>query len=225
MKQTYNEFQKSLYLLKDKNVEKVKIFPISGDSEHGRMRNAIGADIYICCRNSVVNKNGYRFIERMLGAQGKRKLIIVCDEAHHAVSRGYRRVITRMTNLNPNRILLGLTATPYRMSEDEQAIFQDMFNVNKNLRYNKGINGFVYQITNTDLIRTKFLAAPIPVKVPTNIDAELEFEMTDEDREFFYKYGDISERIQRRLADSAQRNKKILEHYLTNSKKYGNSGF
>lgn len=221
VKQTYNEFQKSLYLLKDTDVEKVKIFPISGDSEHGRMRNAIGADIYICCRNSVVNKNGYRFIERMLGAQGKRKLIIVCDEAHHAVSRGYRRVITRMTNLNPNRILLGLTATPHRMSEDEQAILQDMFNVNKNLRYNKGINGFVYQITNTDLIRTKFLAAPIPVRVPTNIDAELEFEMTDEDREFFYKYGDISERIQRRLADSAQRNKQILNHYLKNRKKYG----
>ena len=221
VKQTYNEFQRSLYLLKDTNVKKVKIFPISGDSDHGRMRNAIGADIYICCRNSVVNQNGYRFIERMLGAQGKRKLIIVCDEAHHAVSRGYRRVIARMTNLNPNRILLGLTATPYRMSEDEQAIFQDMFNINKNLKNHKGINGFVYQITNVDLIRTKFLAAPIPVSVPTNIDAELEFEMTDEDREFFYKYGDISERIQRRLADSAQRNKKILEHYLTNSKKYG----
>lgn len=221
VKQTYNEFRKSLYLLKGTDVDKVKIFPISGDSDHGRMNYAKGADIYICCRNSVVNKNGYRFIERMLGAQGKRKLIIVCDEAHHAVSRGYRRVITRMTNLNPNRILLGLTATPYRMSEDEQAIFQDMFNVNKNLKNHKGINGFVYQITNVDLIRTKFLAAPIPVPVPTNIDAELEFEMTDEDREFFYKYGDISERIQRRLADSAQRNKQILDHYLKNSKKYG----
>ncbi len=221
VKQTYKEFQKSLYLLKDKDVKKVKIFPISGDPDHGRMRNAIGADIYICCRNSVVNKNGYRFIERMLGTQGKRKLIIVCDEAHHAVSRGYRRVITRMTNLNPNRILLGLTATPYRMSEDEQAIFQDMFNVNKNLKNNKGINGFVYQITNTDLIRTKFLAAPIPVPVPTNINSQLEFEMTDEDREYFNKFGDISERIQREVADSPQRNKLILDHYLKNRKKYG----
>lgn len=222
VKQTYNEFQKSLYLLKDKNVKNVvKIFPISGDSEHGRMRNAIGADIYICCRNSIVNKNGYRFIERMLGEPGKRKLIIVCDEAHHAVSRGYRRVITRMTNLNPNRILLGLTATPYRMSEDEQAILQDMFNVNKNLRYNKGINGFVYQITNTDLIRTKFLAAPIPVKVPTNIDSKFEFDVTDEDIEFFKKTGDISERLQREVADSSQRNKLILDHYLKNRKKYG----
>ena len=71
-----------------------------------------------------------------------RPMLTYSDEAHHAVSRGYRRVITRMTNLNPNRILLGLTATPYRMSEGEQAIFQDMFNVNKNLKNHK--SSFAY---------------------------------------------------------------------------------
>lgn len=221
VKQTYNEFISNAYLLEGTGIQSIKILPISSDPEHGKMRDAIGADIYICCRNSIANKNGYRFIERMLGAAGKRKLIIVCDEAHHAVSRGYRRVISKMTTLNPNRILLGLTATPYRMSVDEQAILQEMFNVNKNLKSNKGTNGFVYQVTKADLIRTRFLSEPRPVTVPTNINALVSFGVTDEDRAYLEKYGDISERLQREIAVSAQRNKLILSHYLEYKDKYG----
>lgn len=42
------------------------------------------------------------------------------DEAYHAVASNYQNVIKRMTTLNSNRVLLGLTATPTRMQESQK---------------------------------------------------------------------------------------------------------
>lgn len=56
------------------------------------MSMANRGDVYVCSIASVANKYGYRFIKRMIGAQGKRKLIIVVDEAHHAVAGNYQKV-------------------------------------------------------------------------------------------------------------------------------------
>ena len=91
-----------------------------------KMSMAAKADVYVCSIASVANKYGYRFIERMVGAAGKRKLIVVVDEAHHAVAANYQKVIKRLTMLNKNRILLGLTATPKRMQESEQKASADV---------------------------------------------------------------------------------------------------
>ena len=79
---------------------------------------------------------------------------ISCEEkeglvtvAYHAVASNYQKVIRRMTALNHNRVLLGLTATPKRMQDPEQRKLQKMFNVDANLLKNKGMNGFVYKVT------------------------------------------------------------------------------
>ena len=60
----------------------------------------------------------------------KRKLIVVIDEAQH-VAPSYQAVLKRIERLNPNRILLGLTATPVRMSDRETIILNELFNASQ----------------------------------------------------------------------------------------------
>lgn len=208
VEQTFQEFRKLSPLLKGTGIKKLRVFAVSGD--HLRMANAARAEVYVCSIASVANRYGYRFIERMVGAQGKRKLIIVVDEAHHAVAASYQMVIKRMTSLNPNRILLGLTATPTRMQESEKYRLQKMFNVDENIKNHIGQHGYIYEITLQKLIQSGFLANPIYEKINTEIVGKIEYNLTPEDEAFFSKFGELSARLMERIGRSAVRNKKIV---------------
>jgi len=219
VEQTFQEFRKLSPLLKGTGIKKLRVFAVSGD--HLRMANAARAEVYVCSIASVANRYGYRFIERMVGAQGKRKLIIVVDEAHHAVAASYQKVIKRMTSLNPNRILLGLTATPTRMQESEKYRLQKMFNVDENIKNHIGQHGYIYEITLQKLIQSGFLANPIYEKINTEIVGKIEYNLTPEDEAFFSKFGELSARLMERIGRSAVRNKKIVEQYLQHKERYG----
>ena len=217
--QAYREFVAQAPTLKGTGIKKIRILPVSGIHMH--MSTASRADVYVCSIASVANKYGYRFIERMIGAQGKRKLVIVIDEAHHAIASNYQKVIRRMTALNPNRVLLGLTATPKRMQDAEQRRLQKMFNVDANILKKKGMNGFVYEVTMAQLLASGFLAKPIPEKVETKIVGDVTFEITDKDREYFAQYGELSEKLMDEIGRNSVRNKIILDEYLQNADRYG----
>ena len=219
--QTYLEFRKQAPLLKESDVKKLRVFPISG--KHLKMSMASRADVYVCSIASVANKYGYRFIERMIGAQGKRKLIIVVDEAHHAVASNYQKVIHRLSKLNPNRILLGLTATPTRMQESQKIRLLRMFNADNNIEKGIGVKGkgYVYEVTLKQLLASGFLANPKYIPVPTEIIGEVEYECTPEDQAFFEQYGDLSERLKNRIGKSSVRNQIIVDQYLKHKDMYG----
>ena len=221
VEQTYQEFRKQAPILKGTDIKKIRILPISG--VHMKMSMASRGDIYVCSIASVANRYGYRFIERMLGAQGKRKLIIVVDEAHHAVASNYQKVIKRMTTLNSNRVLLGLTATPTRMQESQKIRLLKMFNADTNIKNNIGVKGkgYVYEVTLKQLLASGFLANPKYISVPTDIVGEVEYECTVEDELYFEQFGDLSERIKNRIGKSSARNKKIVEQYLKHQDEYG----
>lgn len=217
--QTYREFRKQAPILQATGVKKLRVLAISG--VHMKMSMANKANVYVCSIASVANKYGYRFIERMLGAAGKRKLIIVVDEAHHTVAANYQKVINRMTALNKNRVLLGMTATPKRMQESEQKKLQKIYSVNENLQKGIGVNGYVYEVTLKQLLLSGYLAQPIYERVNTEIIGEIAYNCTPEDEEFFLQYGELSEKLKSQIASSSVRNKKILEQYLNNKDKYG----
>ena len=221
VEQTYFEFRKQTPLLKGTDIKKVRMLPVS--SVHMKMSMANRGDVYVCSIASVANKYGYRFIERMIGAQGKRKLIIVVDEAHHAVAGNYQKVIRRLTALNPNRVLLGLTATPTRMQESQKLRLLRMFNADINVKNNIGVKGkgYVYEVTLKQLLASGFLANPKYIPVPTGIVGEVEYECTPEDELFFEQFGDLSERIKNRIGKSSARNKKIVNQYLEHQDEYG----
>ena len=155
----------------------------------------------------------------MVGAAGKRKLIVVVDEAHHAVAANYQKVIKRLTMLNKNRILLGLTATPKRMQESEQRKLQQMFNVNENLLNKIGTNGYVYEVTLKQLLASGYLAIPKYIPVDTKIDGEIEYNVSEEDMQYFMSHKELSVRLERQIANSSLRNKVIVEQYIKNKEK------
>lgn len=43
--------------------------------------------------------------------------LVIVDEAHHAVTAEYRKVINRLRKVNPNLKVVGITATPFRADE------------------------------------------------------------------------------------------------------------
>lgn len=219
VEQTYQEFRKQAPILKGTEVKKLRVLAVSGI--HMKMSMASRADVYVCSIASVANKYGYRFIERMIGAAGKRKLIIVVDEAHHAVAANYQKVIKRMTGLNNNRILLGLTATPKRMQESEQRKLQQMFNINENQLKKIGTNGYVYEVTLKQLLMSGYLAKPIYERINTEIIGEVEYQITVEDEDFFMQYGELSEKLKSQIARSSARNRIIVEQYKKNENRYG----
>lgn len=218
--QTYNEFRNQSPTLTKYGINKLRIIPISG--MHLKMSQASRYDVNICSISSVANKYGYRFIRRMLGAPGLEKLIVVIDEAHHAVSPSYQKVLKRITQLNPNRILLGLTATPTRMQDYDRKILFDMFNVTVNAENNIGnYKGYIYEVTLKNLLISGFLANPVYKKIETNIAGEIEYLITEEDEAFFNTFGELSEKLKDQIAKSSSRNKFIVKQYLDNKYKYG----
>lgn len=50
-----------------------------------------------------------------------------------SVAANDQKVLKRITQLNPNRILLGLTATPKRMNEAEHRMLNEMYHIDKNI--------------------------------------------------------------------------------------------
>lgn len=219
VEQTFREFRKQAPLLKGTDVKKLRVLPVSG--AHLHMSEVSRADVYVCSVASVANKYGYRFIERMLGAAGKRRVIVVIDEAHHSVAANYQKVLKRIKALNPNMVLLGLTATPIRMNDSEQQRLQSMYNVNNNLINHKGMHGYVYEVTLKQLLMSGFLAKPYYEKVNTEIIGEVEYQCTAEDEEFFLRFGELSEKLKNQIAKSSARNEIIVKQYLENKERYG----
>lgn len=219
VEQTFQEFRSQAPLLKKSQVKKFKVLPVSG--VHLSMSSARRADVYVCSIQSVANKYGYRHISGILGSAGKEKVVVVIDEAHHAVNASYQKVLNRIRTLNPNMVLLGLTATPYRMNESEQRKLQSMFNVNKNISKGTGVKGFVYEVTLKQLLTSGFLADPKYKPVYTEITGELEYGLSAEDQKFFNKFGELSERLKNQIAKSTVRNDIILNEYLDNKDFYG----
>lgn len=218
--QTNSEFRNQAPTLAKYGINKLRIIPVSG--MHYKMSQASRYDINICSISSVANKYGYRFIRRMLGAPGLEKLIVVIDEAHHAVSPSYQKVLKRITQLNPNRILLGLTATPTRMQDYDRKRLFDMFNVTVNAENNIGNSkGYIYEVTLKNLLISGFLANPVYKKIETNIVGEIEYLITEEDEAFFNTFGELSEKLKEQIAKSSSRNKLIVKQYLDNKNKYG----
>ena len=221
--QTQNEFINQLGDLKDYGINTLNIMSVSGSREHNFMSQISRQDINICSIYSVASKNGMRFIRRMLGKPGERKLIVVIDEAHHATMPSYEKVLKRIEEINPNRILLGLTATPVRMSEKETIKLNKLFKAKEYSNHKKEEikYKYIYQIDLSYLIKTGFLSKPYYKYIDTNINGDVEFDISDAEVEYFNQFGDLTEELKRKLANSQSRNEIILKEYLSNKDKYG----
>lgn len=133
-------------------------------------------------------------------------LFVVVDEAHHACSASYLRIIADLKKRGIR--LLGLTATPFRMDKDDQRRLWDVFDHN-----------LIYQISMAELINKKILSQPVPETVNTHVEMEREF--TEKDYQYLEQFGELAPRVLGSLAKNASRNSLIVQYYQTKAHVFG----
>lgn len=136
------------------------------------------------------------------------EIYLVVDEAHHAVAKSYKKIIQYVAYHTKSMKLLGLTATPFRTSEDEQGALKQIFT-----------DDIVYKTDLDALIKKGILATPyfnpcetkIQFTEHLGINALKSIENLDM----------LPEDIANDIADNKERNRLIVDEYMNNYEKYG----
>ena len=193
-------FQFSAYAKKgNPKMSKLHITCVSG--EHASIRRAEKAhNILILTVQSTINNLEY--LKLVLND----KVVIVVDEAHHSVAKSYVKTIDFIKLNTKECKLLGLTATPIRISDESTRHLMDMYD-----------STVICPTSMSELIREQVLADPIFDTVSTGFKIEADFD----EQKYIKKYGEISEKLKDKVARSSARNKVIVDQYMRNREKYG----
>lgn len=203
LEQTANTFIKNASVLKlsDNSRESMKLICVSG--EHCRITRADNSyDVIIGSVQSLADKlDVFPFILRD-------KLITVVDEAHHTVAPTYRRIIDKVFETVKNVKLLGLTATPVRLSEKESFSLMKLYNDN-----------IIFNISMGELSAKQVLSEPDWERIPTDFDIEAHINI--DEAAYIRKWGELSPKLVDFLAGVCERNDLIVNTYLNNKERYG----
>lgn len=161
-------------------------------------------DVVLSSVQSAASERNIGFVH-LMREKSPQGLFVVVDEAHHAAAPSYQRVLKMLMDMDCK--VLGLSATPVRIQEDDQRRLWNIF------RHK------VYDVSIKELINEGILARPAVETVNTNIEFEREF--TEKDLEHLARFGELGEEVLGRIASHSARNQKIVEHYANNRSKYG----
>ncbi len=170
------------------------------------------------CHSSAINRKDNLVVsmvpslyynKRRLPAVLQNKVIIVIDEAHHAVAPTYRTIIEKIRKARPDAKLLGLTATPIRSADRETEMLWKLFESNKP----------VFELTMSQLISSGTLAKPVPKTIETNVDIETIID--DKEIAHIQRLHEMPESLVTKIARTNTRNDLIVDEYVNNANKYG----
>ena len=184
-------------------------------SEFGRSCNIKDDDVVIASRQSICSgTNMENFVKWVKGRKLKprRKVLIVLDEAHHAAAKSYRTIIKTISKYVPHVDVLGLTATPFRTAKNEQGSLKKIFSTG---------TGIVYSIDMNTLIREGILSKPIYTEMQTDIDMTKIFDSAELKKITRNDLTSLGEKGMKKLQENTNRNKVIVDTYLKNREKYG----
>lgn len=203
LEQTADAFYKYSYLIKNDTPQKERLSMICISGEHCTIKAASkDNDIVIGSVQSLVRNTDY------LPAIINDKTIIVVDEAHHTVAPSYRKIIEKIHSFCPSALLLGLTATPVRMSEEATYQLMKLYN-----------DKIIYSISMGELIAKGVLSRPSFEIVNTNFDIEAHIDI--DEKKYIEKWGELSPELVDYLASVCERNEIIVKKYLRNKFRYG----
>ena len=186
-------------------------------SEFGRCCNVpkSNPDLLIASRQSLCSGANLDFVLKWAKGRGlkqDRKLLIVLDEAHHAAATSYRTIIAAMTKYIPHVDVLGLTATPFRTAQSEQGSLKKIFSTG---------SGIAYSIDMNTLISAGILANPKHIEVSTNVDMTQVFDSEELHKISRNDLSSLDEKSLHKLNQNTDRNKLIVDTYLSNRKQFG----
>ena len=215
--QAAESFQKFAYAEVIPHIPFFQYRIVSGASTHDRTMDIQPTDHLLIISKDSIGRN-LSCLDSWL--RGEKELFFIIDEAHHSTAKTYRKVIAYVKAKVPNVKLIGLTATPFRTAEKEQGllakIYEDGLQDGKVVHGNSGIT---YQIGLKDLINRRILSKPIFESYYTE---ELYGESLGlHGWESMQRFDVLPEDIAGQMADSAARNKLIVQTYKAKAKEYG----
>ena len=215
--QAAESFQKFAYTEVLPHISSLCFRIVSGASSHDRTSDIRSSDNLLIVSKDSIGRN----IERLdQWLNGEKELYLIVDEAHHATAKTYRKVIDYVKAKIPNLKLIGLTATPFRTAEEEQGLLAKIFTDGiNNGRVVHGDIGITYQIGLKELINRQILAKPIFESYYT--DEEYGDSLGVDAWESIQHLDVIPDEVAQQMADSAARNKLIVETYRAKQNEYG----
>lgn len=201
--QAADAFLNAYPLIKKNNPKAKKLDMICISGQHSSIRKAEKTDNIII----VSVQSGFRsreYLEPVLA----RKVIVVIDEAHHAVAHSYQRVLDFIRRKRRNMKLLGLTATPIRSTDRSSKKLMEMFN-----------EKIIYSISMSKLISQKVLSDPHFERVETSVNFEPQINV--DEAKLIKRFGELPATLIDRVAKSAKRNKVIVDTYMQKREQYG----
>ncbi len=190
---------------------------VSGASGHDRASDIRSDDNLLIVSKDSIGRN----IERLEPwLKGEKELYLIVDEAHHSTAKTYRKVIDYVKSKVSNLKLIGLTATPFRTAEEEQGLLAKIYTDGiRDGQAVRGDIGITYQIGLKELIKNRILAKPVFESYYT--DEEYGNYLGVDAWESIQHLDVLPEEIAQQMADSAARNKLIVETYKAKQDEYG----
>ena len=215
--QAAESFQKFAYTEVVPHISSFCFRIISGASNHDRTVDICPSDNLLIVSKDSIGRN----IERLdQWLKDENELYLIVDEAHHSIAKTYRKIIDYVKAKIPNLKLIGLTATPFRTAEEEKGLLAKIYTDGIiNGRVVHGDIGITYQIGLKELINRQILAKPIFESFYT--DEEYGDSLGVDAWENIQHLDILPDEIAQQMADSAVRNKLIVETYKAKQDEYG----
>ena len=217
LNQAAESFKKFAYTEVVPNISSFCFRIVSGASSHDRTSDIRSSDNLLIVSKDSIGRN----IERLdCWLKGEKELYLIVDEAHHSTAKTYRKVIDYVKAKIPNLKLIGLTATPFRTAEEEQGLLAKIYTDGiSNGQVVHGDIGITYQIGLKELINRQILAKPIFESFYT--DEEYGDSLGFDAWESIQHLDVLPDEVAQQMADSAARNKLIVETYKAKQDEYG----
>ena len=215
--QAAESFQKFAYTEVIPHISSFCFRIVSGASSHDRTSNIRPGDNLLIVSKDSIGRNIDRLDQWL---KGEKELYLIVDEAHHSTAKTYRKVIDYVKAKVPNLKLIGLTATPFRTAEEEQGLLAKIYTDGiSDGRVVHGDVGITYQIGLKELINRQILAKPIFESFYT--DEEYGDFLGVDAWESIQHLDVLPDEVAQQMADSAARNKLIVETYKAKQNDYG----
>ena len=215
--QAAESFQKYAYAETLPNVSSFTYRIVSGSTNHDRTIDISPKDNLLIASKDSIGRN-MEALDNWLN--GETEVYLVIDEAHHSTAKTYRKIIDHVKSKVKNAKVIGLTATPFRTAESEQGLLAKIFSDGvKTGKVAKGNIGITYQIGLKDLINRRILSKPIFESCYTEEAFGDNLGLDDWDK--ISHLDVLPDAIAGQMADSAARNKLIVETYKNNQEVYG----
>ena len=215
--QAAESFQKFAYTEVVPHISSFCFRIVSGASSHDRTSDIRSSDNLLIVSKDSIGRN-IESLDQWL--KGEKELYLIVDEAHHSTAKTYRKVIDYVRAKVPNLKLIGLTATPFRTAEEEQGLLAKIYTDGiSDGRVVHGDVGITYQIGLKELINRQILAKPIFESFYT--DEEYGDTLGVDAWESIQHLDVLPDEVAQQMADSAARNKLIVETYKAKQDEYG----